>query len=666
MDLSVYSFEKVGEDGEYFVLRGRLEGDPVFLLVPCSDHPSPAGIERMNHIYSLRNELDSAWAARPLDFAEYRRLRSLVLEDPGGISLDCLIGRPLDIKQLLRTAIGIAQALGHFHAQGLVHRDVRPANILVDAVTGNAWLMGFGLTSRLPRQHQSAEAPEVVAGALEYMAPEQTGRMNRSIDSRSDLYSLGVTLYEMFVGELPFAASDPMEWVHCHLARRALSPSERVSRIPEPVSAIVMKLLSKTAEDRYQTAAGIEADLRRCLREWDARGWIDPFPLGAHDISDKLLIPERLYGRESEIELLLAAFDRVVTQGTTELVLVSGYSGVGKSSVVNELHKALVPSRGLFASGKFDLYKRDIPYATLAQAFQHLARQILGQSEKELDQWRRAIGEALGPNGQLMLNLIPELELIIGDQPPIADLSPQDAQNRFQMVFRRLLAVFAQPEHPLVLFLDDLQWLDAATLHLLQHLVTSDEVRHLLLIGAFRENEVSPSHPLMRTLAELRSTRVPIHEIALANLGLEDVSRLVVDALHCERERALSLAQLVHEKTGGNPFFAIQFFAMLAEEGVLAFDPAAAAWTWDVARIRDKGYTDNVVVLMSAKLRRLSATTQEALKQLACLGSVAGFTSLALVAGETEEAMHATFWEAVHAGLVLRLESAYKFLLLDH
>ena len=313
----------------------------------------------------------------------------------------------------------------------------------------------------------------------------------------------------------------------------------------------------------------------------------------------------------------------------------------------------LVPPRGLFASGKFDQYKRDIPYATLAQAFQSLVRPLLGQSEAELGRWRDALSEALGPNGQLIVNLVPELELVIGTQPPVADLPPQDAKNRFQMVFRRFLGVFARQEHPLALFLDDLQWLDAATLDLLEHLVTHSEVRHLLLVGAYRDNEVGPAHPLMRTLEAIREAGARVQEIVLAPLGLDDVGRLVADALHCEPERARPLAQLVQEKTGGNPFFAIQFFTALAEEGLLAFDPVARAWQWDIDRIRAKSYTDNVVDLMAGKLKRLSATTQEALKQLACLGNVAEIATLTLVHGETEEAMHAALWEAVHAGLVV-------------
>jgi PAS domain S-box-containing protein len=423
-----------------------------------------------------------------------------------------------------------------------------------------------------------------------------------------------------------------------------------------------MKLLAKTPEERYQTAAGVEADLRRGLAEWESHGRIDPFLVGAYDVSDRLLIPEKLYVREREIDTLLASFDRVVANGTLELVLVSGYSGIGKSAVVNELHKALVPRRGLFASGKFDQYKRDIPYATLGQAFQSLVRSLLTRSEAELGRWQDALREALGSNGQLIVNLVPELELVIGKQPAVADLPPQDAQNRFQMVFRRFLGVFARKEHPLALFLDDLQWLDAATLDLLEHLVTHSDVRHLLLVGAYRDNEIGPSHPLLRTLEAIRKAGARVQEIVLAPLGLDDVGQLIADAMHCEPERVRALALQVQEKTGGNPFFAIQFFTALAEEGLLAFDPVTQAWQWNIDRIRAKSYTDNVVDLMAAKLQRFSSTTQEALKQLACLGNVAPTATLVLVHGETEEAIHGALWEAVHAGLVFRENNAYRFL----
>src|SRR6202040_2383596 len=381
--------------------------------------------------------------------------------------------------------------------------------------------------------------------------------------------------------------------------------------------------LAKTAEERYQTAAGLESDLRRCLDQWERQRRIEDFPLGENDTSDRLLIPEKLYGRAREIDTLLAAFDRIAAGGAPELVLVSGYAGVGKSSVVNELHKVLVLPRGRFATGKFDQYKRDIPYATLAQAFQSLVRRLLGKSEAELQSWREHLQKALDPNGLLIVNLVPELKLIIGAQPPVPDLPPQDAQNRFLLVFRRFLGAFARPEHPLALFLDDLQWLDAATLDLLEHLVTHSEVRHLLLVGAYRDNEIGPAHPLLRTLGAIRDADVRVREIVLAPLGLDDVNRLVADAMRCDLERVRSLAQLVHEKTGGNPFFAIQFFTALADEGLLAFDSVAAAWAWDVDRIHAKNYTDNAVDLMVQKLRRLPIITQDALKHLACLGNMA-------------------------------------------
>jgi PAS domain S-box-containing protein len=659
-ELSSYLFSLLGE-GDIALYRGSGDGLAPILLA-AAEETSLGCVERLEHEYALKAELDADWAARPVALTHYNDRVTLVLEDPGGAPLDQLLGRPLDVSRFLQIAIPLAGALQRVHERGLIHKDIKPANFLVDAASGGVWLTGFGIASRLPREHQVPAPPEVIAGTLAYMAPEQTGRMNRSVDSRSDLYALGVTFYEMLTGQLPFTAADPMEWVHCHIARQPVPLNERVSGVPGPLSAVVMKLLAKTAEERYQTATGVEADLRRCLAAWESHGRIEPFLLGAHDASDRLLIPERLYGREREIDTLLASFDRVVMNGTPELVLVSGDPGIGKSSVVNELHKALVPPRGLFASGKFDQYKRDIPYATLAQAFQSLVRPILGQSEAELGRWRDALGEALGPNGELIVNLVPELELVIGKQPPVVDLPPRDAQNRFQMVFRRFLGVFARKEHPLALFLDDLQWLDTATLDLVEHLLTHSEVGHLLLVGAYRNNEIGSAHPLLRPLDAIRDADVRVCEIVLTPLGLEDVNRLVADAIRCDLERVGSLAQLVHAKTGGNPFFAIQFFSALAEEGLLAFGPVTRTWQWDIDRIRAKNYTDNVVDLMAGRLKRLSSATQEALKQLACLGNVAEIATLSLVRGTTEEAMHVTLREAVHAGLVVHQGSTYKFL----
>jgi predicted ATPase/signal transduction histidine kinase/GAF domain-containing protein len=623
---------------------------------------SLGSVPQLEHEYALRAELDAAWAAHPVELSRHNGRSTLKLEDPGGTVLDRLLGAPLGIAEFLRIGISLAWALRQAHARGLIHKDIKPANILVDVASGGVWLTGFGIASRLPRERPSPEPPEEIAGTLAYMAPEQTGRMNRSIDARSDLYSLGVTFYEMLTGTLPFAAADPMEWVHCHIARQPIPPAERTVGTPAVLSHITMKLLAKTAEERYQTAAGIEADLRRCLAQWESDDRIDPFPLGTRDISDRLLIPERLYGREREIETLLARFNHVVVHGTPELVLVSGFSGIGKSSVVHELQKELASRRGLFASGKFDQYKRDIPYATLAQAFQSLVRSILSQSEMELDRWRVSFAEALGANGQLLVNLVPELELITGKQPTVPDLSPQESRNRFQMVFRRFLGVFAHEAHPLALFLDDLQWIDGATLDLLEDLVTHPEVRHLLLVGAYRDNEVGPSHPLMRTLEAIRETGAGVYEIVLAALGLGDVGRLIVGALHCDPEQAQTLAQLLLEKTGGNPFFAIQFLAALADESLLMFDSGTAVWNWDIDRIHAKNYTDNIVDLMVRKLKRLSVGTQDALKHLACLGNITDVGMLSMVHQQTEEVMHAALWEAVSAGLIVHQSGNYKFL----
>ena len=658
-ELSGYVFSSLRE-GDIALHRGSGNELAPILLV-AAEETSLGCVERLEHEYALKAELDANWAARPVALTYHNHRRTLVLEDPGGAPLDRLLGRPLDVSHFLRIAIPLAGALRQVHGRGLIHKDIKPANILVDTVSGRVWLTGFGIASRLPREHQAAAPPELIAGTLAYMAPEQTGRMNRSVDSRSDVYALGVTFYEMLTGTLPFTAADPMEWVHCHIARRPTPPNERVAGVPGTLSAIVMKLLAKTAEERYQTAAGVEADLQRSLAEWELHGCIDPFPLGAYDVSDRLLIPEKLYGREREIETLLAAFDRVVTSGRPELVLVSGYSGIGKSSVVNELHKALVPPRGLFASGKFDQYKRDIPYATVAQAFQGLIRALLGKSDAELASWRYALGEALGPNGRLMIDVVPELKLLIGEQRPVQELSPQQAQGRLQLVFRRFLGVFARPEHPLALFLDDLQWLDAATLDMLADLLTQADVQRLLVIGAYRDNEVNSTHPLMRRLDAIRKAGAMVQEISLAPLTQEDLERLMADTLNCTPTIASPLAGLVHDKTGGNPFFAIQFISALAEEGLLRFDHDAAHWRWELDRLHTKGYTDNVVDLMVGRLTRLPVETQAALQQLACLGNVARITMLSVVIGKSEDDVRSDLWEAVRLELVQHVEGSYKF-----
>ncbi|WGD53154.1 AAA family ATPase [Bradyrhizobium sp. CB1650] len=657
--------QSLWQDGERTFRRGwcvDVEGKrrAVLLVTPAVDHPSRASLDRLTHEYELKDELDREWAVRPLDLIRDAGRSTLVLEYEGGEPVDRLLGVPMEIGRFLRLAAAISFALGRLHQRGIVHKDIKPANILLNDATGEVRLTGFGIASRVARERQSPHPPETIAGTLAYMAPEQTGRMNRSIDSRSDLYALGVTFYQMLTGVLPYTATEPMEWVHCHLARRPVPPAERLKEIPGAISAIIMKLLAKRAEDRYQTVAGLISDLRSCEDELEAQGRIDDFPLGERDTPDRLLIPEKLYGRRREVDILLTAFDRVVNGGAPELVLVSGYSGVGKSSVVNELQPVLVPPRGLFASGKFDQLKRNIPYATLAQAFQSLVRPLLGKSEADLAPWRDALRETLGSNAGLMVDLVPELKVLIGEPPLVPELPPQDAQRRFQMVLRQLIGVFARPEHPLALFLDDLQWLDAATLDLLEDLLSRSDLRNLLLIGAYRDNEVTAAHPLMRELEAIRATG-RVQDIKLAPLTSNDLRNLIADMLRCGLGQADTLAGLVHAKTDGNPFFVVQFLHLLADERLVAFDHERARWSWDMGGIHAKRYTDNVVELLAGKLTRLPLDSQGALRQFACLGNVADVAMLSVVLEMSEEEVHAALFEARRQQLIDRLDRSYKF-----
>jgi len=661
-DLSEYMLETLREGRDFAMYRGWRKGDEVSVLIVAPTDPqlASANVSQLDHEYAFADVLDPAWSARPRGFWRQNGRTMLILEDPGGDLLDGIVGPPIELTRFFRIAIGLAAALRQLHRCDIVHKDIKPANLFVDAA-GKVWLTGFGVASRLPRERQVLAPPETISGTFAYMAPEQTGRMNRSIDARADLYSMGITLYEMLAGQPPFSASNPMEWIHCHLARKPPVPSEAADGVPRIVDEIILKLLAKNPEDRYQTAAGVEADLGRCLMQWKESRCIEPFSLGADDRSDQLIIREKLYGRKTEIEALIAAFDRVVASGVTERVLVSGPAGIGKTSVVNEFHKALAPRRGFFVTGKFDQYNRDIPYATLAQALQSLMRQLLGKNESELSQWRSALQDALGPNGQLMINLIPELALVIGEQPFVADLPSQDLQARFLLAFQRLLRVFARPEQPLVIFLDDLQWLDAATSNLLERIVREPEVEHLLVICAYRDNEVGRAHPVAQTLAAVTAARGEMKELRLGPLRSDDLCQFVADALHAELVRVRALADLIHEKTEGNPFFSTQFLTTLVAEKLIVFSPMATAWQWDLNQIHAKVVTDNVADLLSGKLIRLPDITLQALKHFACLGNTARTDDLRAALGLSEEQIHVSLLEAARMGLVVRLDNSYAF-----
>ena len=663
----IRTVEVLCEDPARALCRGR-QVDPsggltsVLIVSPVAEQPPPAFLERLVHEYELRDLLDAAWCAKPIEIRRESGRTLLLLEDAGGEPLERLLGAPIETDRFLRLAISIVAALDKVHQRGLIHKDVKPTNILVHCFDGGTRFTGFDIASRLPRERQAAEPPEVISGTPAYIAPEQTGRMNRSIDSRSDLYALGVTFYRMLTGVLPFAATDSVEWIHSHIAKRPTPPAERSSAIAAQLSDIVMKLLAKMAEERYQTAAGLEHDLRRCLVEWERNGSIERFRLGERDAPDRLLICERLYGREQDVEALLAAFGRVVAGGQPELVLVSGQSGIGKSSVVNELRKALVPTRGLFASGKFDQLKREVPYATLAQAFQSLVRSLLGQSDAELARWRAELLEALTSNGRLVVDLAPQLDHVIGEQQPVPELEPQQAKRRFQATVRRFVSVFARPEHPLVIFLDDLQWLDEASLDLLQDILTRSDLGQLMLIGAYRDNEVNDDHLLARKLSTIRNSGARVSEIRLGPLNVKQIGQLIGDALRCAPHETAPLDALVEARTAGNPFFVNQYLHTLADEGLLAFDRQARRWAWNIGRINAERYADNVVDLIAEKLSRLPDRAQKAVRDLACLGGAATVSTLVVAFDAFEDEVHAALWDATRVELIERLPGAYRFI----
>jgi predicted ATPase/signal transduction histidine kinase len=672
------------------VYRGIREKDqqPVVIKLLRKDYPSFHELLQFRNQYTIAKNLHLPGIVVPYGLESYGHSYALVMEDCGGVALtDYTKTHVMQLHEFLEIAIQLADILYELYRHRVIHKDIKPANILIHPETKQIKLIDFSIASLLPRETQEIQNPNVLEGTLAYISPEQTGRMNRGIDYRTDFYSLGVTFYELLTGTLPFHSNDPMELLHCHIAKKPPSLEEIVGvkhspqnssellkeskvkaspdlteaiEIPQVIANIVMKLMAKNAEDRYQSALGLKYDLEKCLTQLQQTGSLENFEIAQRDICDRFIIPEKLYGRETEVQTLLDAFERVA-QGHSEMMLVAGYSGIGKTAVVNEIHKPIVRQRGYFIKGKFDQFNRNIPFSAFVHAFRDLMSQLLSESDTQLAQWKAKILAALGENGQVIIEVIPELEKIIGSQPPAQELSGIAAQNRFNLLFSNFISIFTTKDHPLVMFLDDLQWADSASLKLMQLLVGDSQTNHLLLIGAYRDNEVSAAHPLILTLEEVKKAGATINTITLAPLSPSSLNQLVAETLSCSTNLAQPLTELVAQKTKCNPFFVTQFLKALHQDGLITFDIKAGHWQCNITKVREAALTDDVVEFMAQQLQKLPLETQSVLKLAACIGNEFDLTTLAIVAQQAETESATALWKALQEGLVVPQNEVYKF-----
>lgn len=667
-NVTVYKVGEILNEGTLSVLYHGYDNEknrPVILKFLKNDHPTPEEITAFKKEYKILSSVDIAGVPTPYALEKFDSTFIMVLKGFQGKPLKTILEKQekkLALQDFLTIGIKISEILGNIHKHFIIHRDINPKNILYNEATKEVKIINFNRAAALAGDNPGTANPDILEGTFHYLSPEQTGRMNRPLDYRSDFYSLGIVLYEMLTGSLPFKGDDALELVYSHLTKNPLPLYKLRRGIPVTISNIVMKLMAKMPEDRYQSVFGLISDLKECRRQVDTNEVIEEFEVGRNDVPARFSIPEKLYGRDKEIKTLIDTFNWV-SSNQAELLLVTGNAGVGKTSLVSELYKPIAVKRGYFLSGKFEQMKRNIPYSSIIQAFQGFVKQLLIESEEKIHSRKEELLNILHNNGRIITDVIPEVELIIGPQPRVTDLPPQETQNRFNLVFRDFVCAFAAQDRPLIIFLDDLHWADTASLNLLEIFLTGPDTKYILFIGAFRDNEVDDLHPLMLMLSRIKSAGAAVHTLRLDPLRNSDVCRLISAALNCSLPEAKLLAELCRKKTGGNPLFLKELLTFCHKEGLIRFDDRIGKWLWDAAEIEKAGISDNVVELMTGKIRGLPEKTQQVLKLASCIGSRFDLNTLSAVSGNTAEGAMTLLWPALQGQLILSLDDSYKLFL---
>src|SRR5215204_611056 len=656
--------ETLHEGATNAVLRATSTNDHNVILKTCvKSYPGSTEIAVLTKEFDILKDLPIDGVNKVIEFVTFENKPVLVMEDIGGITLaEYFRISPFNLAKFLEIAIRVADILGGIHGRNIMHKNINPHNIIINKDTGDIRIIDFAISARLSQEHPSVRNPNLLEGSLLYMSPEQTGRMNRSVDYRTDMYSLGITFYEILTGKLPHQAEDAMELLHCHIAKKIIPAAEINPAVPKVLSDIVLKLTAKIAEDRYQSTIGLKYDLEQCLNALKEKSSISDFPIGQRDVFSRFKIPEHVYGREKELDQLIDSFEDAAN-GMCKLMLISGASGIGKTALVNEIHKPGLRTNAYFISGKFDQFKANVPFNAFTHAFSDLLRQLMSEPKERLEKIQRDLSDALGLNASILTDLSPEFKLLIHQPGAVSELNPVESQNRFFFTLNDFIRVFATREHPLIIFLDDLQWCDDSSLGLLRELVVK-EIPYLFVIGAYRNNEVNDGHPLALAIEEIKKTK-RVHEIQLRALNEQQVNQIVSDALLRTQDETRELALSIFKRTAGNPFYINELLKTVYHEGLIRFNFSNGKWTWEIEKISALNISENVIEFMTGRLKELPASCLEVLELASCIGNSFKLKTLSLITGKKASDIAAILWPALEVEIIIPLSGNYRLIIND-